>query len=417
MTEIRRLTETDFDDYIAIVAGAYPAWGLTTEEARQRVKERLLRSHNEDPTSNYYGLFREGRLLGGMRLLDFRMNMLGCPIDAAGLGLVAVDLLHKKEKVARDMVLWFLRQCRERGATIASLYPFRPDFYKQMGFGYGPATHRYRVRPDALPRGPSKTRVRSLTADDKQPLADCYHRVQRQTHGLNEKMDWELEALFKKEETRVVGCMDEEEVRAYVVFSFKRVSEDNFIKHEMHVRELVYETREALSELLTFLHTQADQVSRIVFTTQDEHFHHLLSDPLDGSDVIMTPLAHQVGTLGLGIMYRVTDVGGLFRALGARDFGGQTCRLKLTVRDSFLPENDGSVVVDFREGRARVVDGGGVDVEVGLDIAEFSSLVMGVVPFKALYGYGLASLTDAAWLETVNRIFAVETKPMCLTDF
>ena len=417
MTEIRRLTEADFDDFMGIVANAYPAWGLATEEARKPLKERLLRSHNDDPTSNYFGLFREGQLVGGMRLLDFRMNMLGCPIDAAGLGLVAVDLLHKKGKVARDMVLWFLRQCRERGATIASLYPFRPDFYKQMGFGYGPRMNRYRVRPATLPRGPSKARARYLTADDKPALAECYHRVQERAHGLNTKTDWELDSLFRSAETRVVGCMDGDAVRAYAVFSFKKVSEDNFIKHEMYVRELVYETREALSELMTFLHTQADQVSRIVFTTQDEHFHHLLSDPLDGSDVIMMPLAHQIATSGLGIMYRVTDVQGLFETLAERDFGGQTCRLKLAVCDSLLPENDGSTVVNFRDGRARVADGGDADVEVGLDVAEFSSLVMGVVPFKALYRYGLADISDADWLDTVNRIFAVETKPLCLTDF
>ncbi len=417
MTEIRRLTEADFDDFMAIVANAYPNWELAAEEARRPVTERLLRSHNEDPTSNFYGLFREGRLLGGMRLLDFRMNMLGCTIGAAGVGLVAVDLLHKKEKVARDMVRRFLRYCRERGATIASLYPFRPDFYKQMGFGYGPQMYRYRVRPAALPKGPSKARVRYLTADDKQALADCYHRVQKRTHGLNEKTQWELDALFRNPETRLVGCWDGDALRAYMVFSFRQISEDSFIAQEMHVRQLVYETREALSELLTFLHSQADQVSRIVFTTQDEHFHHLFSDPLDGSDVIMTPLAHQIGTVGLGIMYRVTDVPGLFRALEGRDFGGQTCRLKLAVRDSFLPENDGSTVVDFQGGRARLVDGGDSDVEVRLDASEFSSLVTCVVPFTALYRYGLADITDAALLDTVNRIFAVEAKPMCLTDF
>lgn len=417
MTEIRRLTEADFDDFVAIVANAYPNWGLAEEEARQRTKERLLRSHNDDPTSNYYGLFREGRLLGGMRLLDFRMNMLGCTVDAAGLGLVAVHLLHKKEKVARDMVRWFLLRCRERGAVIASLYPFRPDFYKQMGFGYGPRMYRYRVRPAALPKGPSKAHVRYLTADDKSALADCYHRVQRNTHGLNEKTEWELDALFRSAETRVVGCWDGEAVRAYMAFSFKKTSEESFIAHEMHVRQLVCESREALSELLTFLHSQADQVSRIVFTTQDEHFHHLFSDPLDGSDVIMTPLAHQIGTAGLGIMYRVTDVQGLFRALAGRDFGGQTCRLKLAVRDSFLPENDGSVGVDFRDGQAQLENGGDSDAEVRLDISEFSSLVTGVVPFRALYRYGLAEITDAAWVDTVDRIFAVDAKPMCLTDF
>jgi predicted acetyltransferase len=118
-------------------------------------------------------------------------------------------------------------------------------------------------------------------------------------------------------------------------------------------------------------------------------------------------------------MYRVSDVPAVFRLLGAYDFGGQTATLRFAIRDTFIPENEGAVVVRFEGGRAHVQEGDadGVDAEVRLDVAEFSSLLMGCVPFERLYVYGLAGISDARQVETVDRIFRTREKPMCMTPF
>lgn len=116
-------------------------------------------------------------------------------------------------------------------------------------------------------------------------------------------------------------------------------------------------------------------------------------------------------------MYRVVDTPAVFDLLRERDFGGQTCKLKLTVEDSFLPENAGSTLLWFEDGHLRVVDDGLHDVEVRLDIAEFSSMLVGAVNFRKLYSYGLADLTDPEYVGPVDKIFAVGTKPVCTTQF
>jgi predicted acetyltransferase len=115
--------------------------------------------------------------------------------------------------------------------------------------------------------------------------------------------------------------------------------------------------------------------------------------------------------------FRVIDVPAMFGALAGRNFGGQTCRLKLTVRDSFLPENAGSTLLSFERGEMRIEDKGGYDVELGLDIAEFSSLLVGAVSFRSLHRYGLADLSNPGYVKVVDRIFAVSDKPMCTTPF
>jgi predicted acetyltransferase len=418
MRQIRKLSaESDFDGFVAIAANAYPGIKVVSEDDRQKLKQRLMARAAEDPTIALYGAFDGEQIVGGMRLHDFVMNMRSAQIPAGGVGFVAVDLLHKKQGVAKDMISFFVSSCRERGQPLALLYPFRPDFYKQMGFGYGTKISQYRVKPAHLPKGPTREHVRLLTADDKQLLADCYHRYQAATHGLIAKTSHEVDGLFGNPENRIVGCVRDGAVAGYLVSSFKPAQPDTFLVNDLLIKELVYEDRAVLAELLTFLHTQADQIRQVIIDTQDDALHHIFFDPRDGSDNFIAGLYQESNLQGVGIMYRAVDLRALFGALGAVDFGGQSCALKITLRDSFFGPNEGDVVVRFDSGRPSVRDGGDHEVAIALDVAEFSSLVMGVVSFKKLYSYGLAQISDPRYLDTMTRLFAVEDKPLCLTWF
>lgn len=42
--------------------------------------------------------------------------------------------------------------CRDEGLALSALYPFRPDFYGRMGYGYGTKKAEYQLRPEAFPR-------------------------------------------------------------------------------------------------------------------------------------------------------------------------------------------------------------------------------------------------------------------------
>lgn len=413
MSDIRVLSLEDFDAFTDIFTNAYPGWAGRTEEEKERTKQRLL-GIDQEPTVTFYGLFRKGRLLGGMRFHDFTMNFLCTRIAAGGVGAVAVDLLHKKEHVAKEMMLYFLRHYRKRGVPITLLYPFRPDFYKKMGFGYGTKINYYCVKPTALPKNPSKAHVRSLGEGDRQAFLDCYNRFMSRTHGMIAKSEYEVTRLMEDPQSQIVGYERDGKVLGYLVFTFERGEHALF--NDIHVQEFVYENPQALSELLTFLHTQADQIRHIILETQDEFFHHLLLDPRISPPAFISSVYHQSNLQGTCLMYRVIDTPGIFNLLKGRNFG-QTCRLKLTIEDSFLPENAGSTLLWFEDGHLRMMDDGPHDVEVRLDIAEFSPMLVGAVNFLKLYSYGLADLTDPEYVSTVDKIFAVEAKPICTTPF
>jgi predicted acetyltransferase len=415
VSEIRILKENEFDAFVDIVGDAYPAWEITSPEDVERTKKHLLQDHQEEPTVAFYGLFREGELQGGMRFHDYTMNFLGTMMPAGGVGLIAVDLVHKKEHVAKEMVSYFLHHYREQGAPLTLLYPFRPDFYKRMGFGYGNKMSQYRIEPASFPRGPSKAHVRYLTQDDREALAACYTRVMRRTHGMIEKTAHELTRLFRRPQHRFVGYEKEGRIEGYLVFSFEKG--EDFLQNDIQVREIIYENREALLELLTFLHTQADQIRHVVLNIEDPYFHHLLSDPRNASRSLIPPVCHESNLQGVGLMVRVIDVPRVFGLLEERDFGGYSGTLRLTVADSFLPENAGSTLVRFTDGHPQVVEGESHDVEIRLEVAEFSSLLAGAVPFRRLHTYDLAEISDEGQVELVDRIFAVREPPVCTTWF
>lgn len=418
MTEIRPLPEGDYEAFTTLVANAYPAMQIDTPEGRERFWQRIAQTQAEDPIATAYGAYRAGRLVGGMMLYDFTMQMRSARTLAGGVGMVAVDLLHKKEKVARDMIAFFLAHYDQKQAPIALLYPFRPDFYRQMGFGYGTQKYQYRVRPTALPRGASKAHLRTLGLADKEAVRNCYNRLMARSSGLIEKSERELEQrMLGNPQLITLGHEEGGVLQGYMVLSFKRAAAENPFRNDLVVHELVYHTPEALAEMLTFLHTQKDQVEAIVFNTQDEHFYHLLLDPRNGSEALIPHVYHPSSVAGVGLMYRVINVRRAFEVLGGHDFGGQTCTVQITLRDSFYAANAGSTVVHFMGGRPTVVPEGEAEVAITLDVAEFSSLLMGVIPFRRLHQYGLAEVSDPAYLDLVDGLFQAAEKPMCMTGF
>ncbi len=417
MRKIRKLAEDELAKFVDITANAYPGIKIVSAEDKKRMEDRTAKMA-QDPTIDFYGLFAADELVGVMRFHDFTMNLLSNETLVGGLGGVAVDLLHKKERVAYDMVQYFLHHYREQGACLTTLYPFRHDFYHKMGFGYGGKISQYSVAPANLPRGSSKAHITPLTAADKEGLNACYNRLMARTNGLMAKSASSLDALFASPTAHVLGYKRDDEVQGYMVFTFRSNRNDNFLDHDLVVRELVYDHPEALQEMLTFLQVQADQVSRIVFVTQEEQFYFLLHDPRNQSRNIIPSVWHESHAAGVGIMYRVIDVLRLFAVLAEHDFGGQTCRLRLQLTDSFLPENAGDYGLGFANGRFYTLSPTDpTDATIQLDVAEFSSLVTGAIGFKQLYQYGLAKLSDPQWLDTVHRLFWTDQKPWCMTAF
>ena len=414
MSSIRKLEEKDIDILSTrLWTNAFPAEGVGDEaiEGRRGFANVII---NKLPEFNLYGQFSEDQLLGAIVLTDYTVNLHSTKTLMGGLRAISVDLMYKKEKVGLELVKFACSHYRERGSCIIALYPFRTDFYRRMGFGYGTTLREYKVEPQYVPNYHSKEHLIYWdNHNERKAILDCYQRFADKNHGMCYKLGPDIRNLFGPE-TRIVAYQKEGKVAGYIRFSFKTTPE---YQNYLVIHELIYETHNAFQELCTFLHTQADQFDSIIFQTQDEYLHYNFTNPGNGFLSYTNPENINFCVSAVGMMYRIIDVKRYFEILRNHNFNYQTCRLKIHINDNFFTPNQGSTVIHFTDGIATITDDRQYDTEITLDIADFSSLAMGAVDFRSLLKYGLASISDQNYIETVARIFWAPEKPVCSTFF
>jgi hypothetical protein len=417
VSEIKQIPEDQWPEMLRIVVAAYPGMRTITEDERRKSLERLQKAAR-DTRSSHWGLYRDNRLIGNMRLIDYTMSLYGASVSVGGLSMVAVDLAFKKEAVAREMVEYYLRHYRDRGTAWAILWPFRPDFYFDMGFGYGGKIHMYRIKPTDFPKGPTKKHIKLCGAESIGKLLDCYNRHFPRVNGLIDETEINLQTRSEfYPEQQWVAVERDGRFEAYYCWTFESAHKNNVLVNNMRGLDLVYHSREALSELLLFFRSQVDQIKEVIIRTPDPDFHFLPYDPRDGSDEMLGPIYHQSHQTGVGAMYRIIDLERAITQVEHHDFNGVSIRLKINVRDTFLPENNRSVTVVWEKGKAALDTGARPDAEITLGIAEFSSLLLGAVRFGSLYDYGRSEISDVSKIGLVDKLFTCDRPVACLTRF
>jgi predicted acetyltransferase len=414
-SEIRKLTNEEIRTYVDIVINAYPGIMQNTPDFKDRFYTNLVDLQEHEESIDFFGLFRDGKLIGGMRIHYFKMNLYSKRIDVGGIGLVAVDLLHKKEKVAKELIQYFITYFQTLGTSLVMLYPFRPDFYKKMGFGYGPKMNQYQVEPIHFPNEVSKEGITFLNETHKEQIRDCYNRYSAKTHGMIDKTDHELNSIFKNPNNKLVGYMNKGELEGYLRFSFKKVSDDNFLTNNLVIHELIYENPLALAKLNTFIHTQADQIQRVIVHSVDEFLPFMFSDARNGSNQMIPSVYHETNTSGVGLMYRIIDIEKFLLQL--KNFEQLNLDFKLKVYDSFLTSDPITKIVNLQEGQVTISDNQEYDFEIEIDISNLSSLLMGVIDVNRLYQYGLLKIDNIKYLDIVDKLLRNNKQPVCVTAF
>jgi predicted acetyltransferase len=414
---IRKLEGTEIPSFVEIAVNAYPGTMQNTPDFKERYSTMLTNLQENEKSIEFFGIFRNDKLVGGMRIHYFQMNLHNKIVDVGGVGLVAVDLLHKKEKVAKELISYFIQHFVDRDVSLVALYPFRPDFYKKMGFGYGTKINSYHIEPSSFPAKGSKEGLIFLNQSHKKLVKDCYNQYAKATHGMMMKTDHDVELMFKHPDNKLVGYLNGDKLEGYLLFSFKKMSDTNFVHNNIVMKEMIYQNPVALSKLSTFLNSQNDQIHRIELTTQDDAIEYLVADPRNGSNRLIPSVYHETNSAGVGLMYRIINMDQFIESLSEYNFNNETLKLGIDIMDSFREENNRKFVIEFSEGKAVVSLEMQSDVEIKIDIADLSSLLMGAIQFQKLYEFGQVEVSNENRVTQINKLFSSMQKPLCITGF
>lgn len=415
MRQILKLNENNIHDYTDIAFNAYPSFKNLEKEALIQYKKQTLEIIKHDLDVTFYGMFEEEKLIAVMRLFDFKMNCFGKVLPVSGIGFLGVHLMHKKEKTAKAMVEFYEELYRDKDIPIATLLPFRPDFYKKMGYGIGTKMNQYRISPDRIPAYYGDSDLRYVE-DDFESLLSCHKRVVEKTHGMIMKIQDEIKDLKDDPYNKIIGNYDKSgSINGYIVFKFENAKEGNYTVNNIYVKELVYENTDVLKKILGFLRKQDDQVNLVIFNTMDEDFHYLFDNPLNDSLNYIPYGNIESNTQAVGIMYKILDIKTGFKQLAHRNYNNININVRFLIENEISKKED-EIIVNFIDGVANL-DCKEFDLTMKIKTSNFSSLFLGSTSVKGLYNLGLLEIDYLEFLDDLDLAFYNNQKPVCYTDF
>ncbi len=416
MREIRKLGLEDIEAYTKIAYLAYPSFKDFSDPGIEEYQAGIEDSLKNDKNVHFYGMFQENKLLGVMRLFDFEMNYHNKMVKSSGLGYLGVDILHKKEKIALEMVKFYEELYKSKGTYITSLLAFRPDFYKPMGYGIGTKMNQYRIASEFIPNFDLASDLRLVeTREDFEKVFACHKEIVQSTHGMIMKIYDEKRDLREDNNIQVIASYDREnKVEGYLAIEFENTKADNLFQNNIYVLELKYKTPLVLKKLLSFLSRQKDEIQTVIFNTKDENFHYLFSNPLNDTNNYIRYGNIESNTQAVGMMYKVVDVYKAFEDTSHRRYNDLTLGVRFVLVDDY-DSSKKEYIVNFKDGYVDLANKG-YDVSLELKLSDFSSLFMGAVSLKGLYNLGLLEISDLKFLNPLDLGFYSD-KPKCNIDF
>ncbi|MEV7625695.1 GNAT family N-acetyltransferase [Actinoplanes sp. NPDC089786] len=322
-------------------------------------------------------------------------NVRGRVLDMAGVSSVASQPASRRKGYVRELLWQLLRQMRDQGAVVSTLYPFRPSFYGRFGFVGMPRRRRVGFAPGGLPAVELPGYVEQVPmAEGFAEYTGLLSRMCAQTHGFalfdelrtrefGEAKVWL--ALARAEQGEVLGAL------AYEIKNFGDVLDG---------RDLLATGPLGRALLLQFLGRHVDQVRKVTLSV--------------GADVVPELWGTDLEVTLEGLVDFPTHGGPMARVLDMRGLDGIAAR-------------DGDVTVEvvddaFIGGVHRLVgDGGQLSVTTGgasqarLTVAGLSALVYGVLDPVEVMSRGLGEIEYPA-VEKLRAMFPREM-PYLFADF
>jgi len=392
-----KIIRDDFSQMASIEQAAYSASFKGTQEERKELED-IFKGLTENGDITAYGAYDKD-LMGCVLHYDFKTNFHGKMIHTAGIGSLAVDLLHKKKRVANHLILNSIERAKEEGVMLYYLYPFNVKFYRNFGFGYGRPMYTYCVKPEDFKDMGHRDLLSYGTSTDYNQVIEFYNDYAKSKHGMSLKTSGDIKRLYRMKQGKLILAKDETGIIGYMIYTQKGISQSDNQAQKIIISEMLY-TKRALSAFSSFFYAQKDQIDYIELATHDHRFHHILRDTCFASEPkTMEIIALKVADKAIGLMPLVLDPQALLDTLETK------------------PHYELIFKINHPKAQSKdAIFGKGEKVNIELDINEFSSWITGVISLEDLYFKNLLKTDREDLLRHIDQQLYFES-PISLTRF
>jgi len=283
-------------------------------------------------------------VLGGLISVPMGQYFGGRSVPMLGLAGVALRLERRRQGHASRMLVALLREGRDRGFALSTLYASTVELYRSLGYEQAGSRFKGTIRADRLaasiPLGAGEgMAVRRLDAADAPAMEQLYADCAASMDGHLDRGSYVWGRIRKKRKERVAylyGAVDAHgKLTGYVAFRHA----PDFPDYRIIVLDFIAADLDSAWRLWRVLADQASVASTV----------HLCSAPAHWLKLMLPNEALKL-TLANNWMVRLLDVG---RAFETRGFSpAHEAELPIELVDPLIPENDGRFMLRLAGGQA-----------------------------------------------------------------
>ena len=384
--EIKIIPKEDYKKMSQIEQSAYASSFKGTKD-EIKILSDIFTDLTDNGEIRAIGAYDGETMLGCVLYYEFQTNFHHEMIRTAGIGSLAVDLLHKKKHVAHALINHSFELARQERADLYYLYPFSTNFYRNFGFGYGSPMYTYCIAPkDFVDKG-DKSILSYGSESDYEAVFELHDTLAKNTQGMSMKTYGDKRRIREMKMGKLVLAKDKEELIGYLIYTQKGLSESNDQSQKMVIAEMFYNNSKALNAFGSFFSSQKDQMDYIQIATHDGHFQQLLNNTCFVPDPkTMEIISLKVADKSLGLMPYALEPQNLLDRLN----------VELSHQLSFTIKHPRS------EDKTAVI-GRGDEITIIVKINEFSSWITGVISLKELYEFGQLETNHPELLRNIDQ--------------
>ncbi len=372
--EFRQLSSKDREVFAKLSQYAFEPTKNTYENVVSEDFEEF-KPHLKD-MSQVYGYFDNDHLVSTCAFFSSAVIIRKKELSMSGIWGVATAPQYRRKGLVRQILVKILKEMRENGILISTLYPFKYSYYERFGWKLANINHRYHIELDKFISRPVANRtVREVFTLDH--LKEVYSKIAGEKYNYMTKRtedDWRRRINPKEPGFSFVCYNANDNPCGYLVLRFMEhlpPDSEGIDKSEqtIYLPEIYWNDRETKQALFNFLKTHVDHRKYVVFSSPDSNMLAFLEEARIKANEVFP-----------GSMARIVDV---ISVIEAFDYSEEV-NFVLKVKDPECDWNNKSFSMSVSGGKAKLEETTHTP-DVSIDIGSLSQMIAGFRTASQLY--------------------------------
>lgn len=333
---------------------------------------------------------KDGQIGGAMYVWPLNLTRGSARWKAGGVAAVGVMPEFRNTGMGAAMMAHSVREMRDAGCLISSLYPYKESFYRKCGHITAGVRWQVTVPSHLLPNCHQSLSVRAISPDNVLELKPCYDEFISKHSGANDRAEWQWKNRLGKSPPLIYAAGDP--IEAYAWFHLS-----NKFWDDVEIGEFIWTTKRGYESILAFMRGVVANRNNLIW-----------NEP-SSSPFLAQHLEHGVEMkLHRRAMFRALDVPKMLESLRATQEG----KFCIEVDDPIIAENRGPWLVEFNAAGTSV--GKSANQDLCVTIEQFTQMALGQPSIDDLVRMDLVQV-DGPVLADLRAL--MPAAPVYLTEF